>query len=1177
MTSSADAKDGEYQRFVWRLPAVDPESLLAMAVALHHLFDGVFTGKTWLCRNAEADAPLFSAIELARLTGGSINLGTCRTLATEAGTDRRNTLGDGEHVIICSGAALDVATVTRWRPRTAFAVEPTSNADVVTITYIQRQNGFNDPGFPDILERALRCLVASVRHGADDAADIATLLQPALPAQTMTADAVGSGEDLFIRRFSTIAARAPDRAAIVAGDTIMRYGELARMTDGIALAWRNLGLSKGDRLLLIAPRGPALVATVVAAFKAGLAVCLVDPRQPDAYVAACRRIVQPALVVNLAGRQLDLPEVPVATEVLLDPNTQAPAIDTDCLDGDDCAVITLTSGTTREPKAVAGRYSSLTHFFDWMGDRFGPMADAAFGMCSSIGHDPLQRDIMTPLYLGGRIVIPDEHDLSEPLRLPRWLAANRIEIACLNAALVPWLGETTRLPHLRALFCVGGALTRSQAIALRAAAPVARIVNLYGATETQRAVGFYELPGDREALAALPDVVPLGRGMNDVNLLVRDRAHRRLTLPFQIGEIALNSRYLALGYLGDTELTTRRFRHDVLPEPNDAPTYLTGDLGYVSMRYGVVFAGRMDDQKKISGYRIEPTAIDDVCRQHPEVGNAATLVIDVDGLPTLVTCIVPIRPPGALEGLRHWLAARLPHYMVPHRLCAMDDFPLTLNRKVDTRALAARVYLQIETDAVATRESAMAAAPIDAISAFVFRHTGLEDATRQVPLADLGVDSLRFVELVTQLSSDLGSSEQRIARLHNGMSIVELASALAGEVRRDRRAPAGLQATMQPHTNPRDLLGPVLDVDETRIRFEQGTFDHCCSNSYLGLAGRPGTRIEVAHFLEQSQAHGAHGSAELNGFTSWHEQLAAAIGALHGSEATLLYSSGYMANISAIPSVVEGDAHLFIDESCHQSLVDGCRLSGARISIYRHNDADSLEQLLSKTSRSRAGTHAIVTEGVFSIEGDLLDLPAFHAIARRFECLLIVDEACSLGQIGVDGSGVETHFGLQGSIDVRTGTLAKALGSTGGYATCHAEHASRLRFQRGASFSTSLSPLNAFIALQGAQLMRTEGRALKKRLDHNSAVWRDGLNALGFDTAQSSAAIVPIMCADPDAVASLFRRALELGVYALPVSRPWSRRVNALRTSVTAEHEPDRLREIITRFRSDAANSNWLQ
>lgn len=1153
-----DAFESNYHYFVWRFPPADPQTWLAAAVSLHRIFDAVFTSKICLCRNPGA----FVALDLAQLAEGPITLSACHKWIATASRNSQGEPAPGAHIIVC-GETPDRAMATRWQPRTGLLLDMSTNQNCVTVTFMQQRGAFNDPGFPDLLKQALYGLTQQCLPVVNSTVDITQIIRSLLSYQTATLQAIETTGDLFIKRFSIIAQETPERTAIIAGNKSISYGELALMTDRIANEWRHLQLSKGARVMVIAPRGPALVASVVAVFKAGLAISLVDPRQPDDYLKTCCRIVSPAMVINLSGRELALADIPVVTAVDLSPNAKAPPIREDHFQGDDCAIITLTSGTTSVPKAVMGRYSSLTQFFDWMDERLGPMTDAAFGMCSSIGHDPLQRDIMTPLYVGGHIVIPAERDLNEPQRLSRWLADNRIEFVCLNAALVPWLGSSTQLLHLRALFCVGGALTRTQAIMLRKIAPNTQIINLYGATETQRAVGFFELPRDADVLADLPDVVPLGRGMKNVELLVRDLTPPGMALPYQIGEIALRSPYVALGYVGDPELTKRKFRNDIVPGPHNIPTYLTGDLGYVSLCHGVIFTCRMDDQHKISGYRVELTAIDDMCRQHPKVKNTATLVVEMEGLLTLIACIVPCNPmtEDELGDLRHWLSQRLPHYMVPHRLCMFNELPLTINRKIDMRALAEMAKSETGLKNANTAGAGeMAAKTLEQIVVFVSRHTGQNNPPLDVALVALGIDSLRFMALVSHLSRD----KCDLDGLHNGMSIAEIEATLADRALPDLSSRS--ERTILPEDNPRDLLGPAIDVTETHISFAHRELDHCCSNSYLGLAGHPETRAQIARFIGQGHALGAHGSAELNGFTVWHEQLIAAINEIHGSEAVVLYGSGYLANISAIAAVVSADDHLFVDESCHQSLIDGCLLSGAKISVYRHNDIGDLESQLSSTPCSPKAIRAIVTEGVFSIEGDILELPAIHELARRFDCRLIVDEACSLGQLGIDGSGVESHFGLPGSIDIRTGTLAKALASTGGYVTCRAEDLLRLRFQRGASFSTSLSPLNAFIALQGAKLLQKEGGVLKAQLDRNAGLWRDSLNALGFDTGRSSTAIIPIMCADAGAVRALFQRALELGVYTLPISSAWSKRVYAVRTSVTSAHAPDRLRDIITRF-----------
>lgn len=1153
--------ENHYHHVVWQLPSADLQAWQAAAVAVHRLFDAVFSAKIRL--GVQPD--VFVLLDAVPLPEPTLSLSACYQQIVAASGGSPDVPQPGEHLIVC-GDAVDCTMLTRWQPRSGLLLQPSAEQGRVNVTYLYKRGVFHDPAFADLLQRALYGLAQLVRQGVTNTADVTAAIRRVLAAPTPAPQHREPVRELFIARFSAIVAQTPDRLAVVAGDERITYAQLARMTDHLADGWREYRLHKGDRIMIIAPRGAALVATVVAAFKAGLAVCLIDPRQPDAWVETCCRLVNPALLVNLSGRTLAPPGVRVTTRVDLVTQSQAPQLCKDVFSVDDCAIITLTSGTTREPKAVMGRYRSLSHFFDWMNARLGPMADAAFAMCSSIGHDPLQRDIMTPLYVGGHIVIPGEQDLNEPHRLSRWLAENRIEYVCLNAALVPWLASSTPLTQLRALFCVGGALTRSQAVMLRHIAPGAQIVNLYGATETQRAVGFFVLPDDPQGCAALPDVVPLGRGMEEVDLLVRDLTRPALALPYQTGEIAIRSPCIALGYVGDEALTRQKFITDVAPGVQDIPTYLTGDVGYVSLHYGVIFSGRMDDQYKVSGYRVELSAIDDMCRQHPQIANAATLVIDVAGLPTLVACLVPR---GTISGderaeVRQWLAQRLPHYLVPHRICVLPELPLTLNRKVDMRALAGLVDAEMASHqagmTVGTTRSQL-------VATFIERHTGQRQPRRDVPLVELGIDSLRFLALASQLTREGASSDG----LHHRMTLSELDAALskrggaASEHRSPGTPPAAARAEWAQY-HPRDLLGPALDVTETRITFARGMLDHCCSNSYLGLAGHPTLRAQIAHFIQRGEALGAHGSAELNGFTTWHEQLGTSLREIYRCDAVLLYGSGYLANVSAIAAVVSADDHLFVDESCHQSLIDGCRLSGASISVYRHNNIDDLQQLLSTTPRRISAVWAIVSEGVFSIEGDVLELPAIHALARQFDCRLIVDEACSLGLLGSDGAGVESYFGMPGAIDIRTGTLAKALASGGGYVTCRHDDVMRLRFQRGASFSTSLSPLNACIALQSAKVLQQEGRALKARLDRNTTLWRESLNALGFDTGRSSTAIVPLLCSDPDAVAGLFRRALDAEVYALPLSPAWSKRVHALRTSVTSAHEPERLRDIAARL-----------
>ncbi|GAA2595356.1 hypothetical protein GCM10010399_27360 [Dactylosporangium fulvum] len=1135
-----------------RLRKVPGRPRETVAVALYALLDAAFDDRKVLVATSGPAGPRTRLVDLAGVDTESctladiqrkLDLAPARVPAAAAGRHLVSTLEPAEHATL----------VARLRPDTILHLGAANDAASLAARGCDRRETGD---LASVLERAWDR--AACRSDA-------TSLQE-LFAAPRTGDAgrtrAGTAEpDRFVTRFSAVCAGSPGLVAIETAGESVTYGELERLADAVAWQLERHGAGPGRTLFVVPNRDPLLVAVLVAAFKAGATLALADPRLPVPYLRSCADAARADLVLDLAGVGL-----PGAVTGFADTPSPRRYVE-ERLGPDDPAFITFTSGTSGTPKAVIGRYGSLTHFFDWMDRVLGPLRGHRFGMCSSLGHDPLQRDIMTPLYLQGTICIPAEEDLTDVGAFPRWLAGERVEVACVNPAAIGLLAGAGAgaLPALRRVFCVGAALTRGHARDLMRVAPNARLVNLYGSTETQRAVGFYRLPTARAGLDAVPVVVPVGTGMKDAELLVVTPGLRRC-LPWQRGQIVVRSRYVGLGYLDDADATAAKFRTDVPVGEDPVPSYLTGDVGYPTPRHGVVFTGRDDAQVKINGHRVELEQVTEVCRDHPLVRDAATVAVGVDGLPTLATFLVPTDRSVRFDPatFRAALAERLPAYMVPHRVATVPELPLTRNRKLDTATL---VEWAREPSAVAVPDAGEAEIE-ESVRDFVRRHAGLEEPPTDVPLADLGIDSLRFASLVSQL----GDGRAGGVRLGNNATVAELTSALTGcgegagssASEASPATPPGVATEEPAVATVRRLLGHASRVTETTVEAGGRRLHHLCSNSYLGLGSHPVIRERLARFVRDCASLGAHGSGEVNGWTGVHERLSATLRELFGCACVTLTSSGYLANVSAIPAVVDPGGMLFVDEFSHRSILDGCVLSGAPIHVYRHNDPADLRRLLERHSAGPGSV--IVSEAVSGSTGAVADLPGLVGCARATGCTLYVDEASSLGQLGSTGRGIEEHYGMPGSIDVRSGSFAKALASSGGYVTGSAATAARLAGDRGAAFTTSISPIDAFVAAEAGRMLADEGAHLAGRLHRNREHWRRCLQAAGLDTGASSSAVVPILASSDDEVARWFSAVLAAGALVLPMAGNWSTRVRALRTTVTAAHDPAVLEDLAHRI-----------
>lgn len=346
--------------------------------------------------------------------------------------------------------------------------------------------------------------------------------------------------------------------------------------------------------------------------------------------------------------------------------------------------------------------------------------------------------------------------------------------------------------------------------------------------------------------------------------------------------------------------------------------------------------------------------------------------------------------------------------------------------------------------------------------------------------------------------------------------------------------------------------GPIITINGRKML-------NFASNDYLGLAGDD-RLVEAAVTATRELGTGSTGSRLLTGHRELHRQLEWAIADLKGTEDAIAFSSGYLANIGTISAIVGGRDLILADDYNHSSLKMGAKLSGATVLDYRHGDIDHLKTLLDG-HRSRYRRALILTDTLFSMDGDLCPLPRLAALAADFESMLLVDEAHATGVFGETGAGCVEYFGLTGTPLLQMGTLSKALGSLGGYVAAGAEAIDFLR-NRAPSwiYTTGLTPADAAAALAAINIVREEPER-RAKLWKNVALLKE---LLGDRAEQIGDFMSPIFCYFVKDAATALRvgnQLQERGIFA-PAIRPPTVNTSRIRISLMATHQPDQIRQL---------------
>ncbi|WP_447979505.1 8-amino-7-oxononanoate synthase [Candidatus Nitrospira bockiana] len=347
-------------------------------------------------------------------------------------------------------------------------------------------------------------------------------------------------------------------------------------------------------------------------------------------------------------------------------------------------------------------------------------------------------------------------------------------------------------------------------------------------------------------------------------------------------------------------------------------------------------------------------------------------------------------------------------------------------------------------------------------------------------------------------------------------------------------------------------------------RFDGRSVVLLASNDYLGLAADPRLK-EAAICAVREFGVGTGASRLLCGTLVPHADLEQALAAFKETEAALVFSSGYAANLGLIPALVRPGDLVLADRLCHASLLDGCRLSGARLRVFRHNDVAHLDELLARHAGPRPAL--IVTEGVFSMDGDAASLPEIVECAERRGALLLVDDAHGTGVMGAHGRGTIEHFGLTARIPFHMGTLSKAIGASGGYVAGDRSFIDYvINTARSFIYSTAPPPSIAAAATEALRLLQAEPER-RARLWANRAYLHDGLRALGFQIPGTVSPILPVIIGDARLALRFADRLLAHGIYA-PAIRPPTvpKSTSRIRVSVTASHTREHLDAALAAF-----------
>ncbi len=347
------------------------------------------------------------------------------------------------------------------------------------------------------------------------------------------------------------------------------------------------------------------------------------------------------------------------------------------------------------------------------------------------------------------------------------------------------------------------------------------------------------------------------------------------------------------------------------------------------------------------------------------------------------------------------------------------------------------------------------------------------------------------------------------------------------------------------------------------------------SNSYLGLTNHPRIK-EAAKKATDKYGTGCAGSRFLNGTLDIHLELEERLAKFTGKEGALCFSTGFQVNLGVVSVVTGRNDYLLLDELDHASIIEGSRLSFSKVMKFEHNDMKSLESKLKHCTPE--SLKLIVVDGIFSMEGDIVKLPQIVKLAEKYNASIMIDDAHSLGVIGVNGSGTASHFGLTDKVDLIMGTFSKSFASLGGFIASDKDTINFIKHtSRTMIFSASMTPASAATVLAALEIMETEPERIKHLWDITRYALK-GFKSMGFDTGKSESPIIPLFIRDDVKALTLTKMLLEAGVFVNPVVSPGVPKEDSLiRYSLMATHTKEQVDISIDKIAKEAKKLGILQ